>query len=369
MQPDSLGQPISALVRTTTALEPWESLARAAKLFRETVFDRLPVVEEDRVVGVVTQQSLALALAGGAIFEEPVSLAMVTDAPTITPLATGAEALRMMAETGVPELIVVDKDGFLIGMICAGDLADSGPRYITPPMVGGMATPFGVYLTTGSLRAGASGFALVTTGMLLFSMLFVTQWTSILLADWLLSQGLSIRWVANIEQGLPIILFLVAIKAIPLSSIHAAEHMVVNAIERGEPLQPSIVKRMPRVHPRCGTNVAVGLTLFLGISTTPWIPYYEVRVLAGLMAAMFLWRPLGGLMQLLVTTKTPKDRHVAMGIQAGTELLEKFRTTRGRTTVATRIYNSGMLHVITGSMLFYGFLQLISWLFKINLPF
>lgn len=368
MRPASLGQPIATLVRSTSALEPGESLARAAKLFRETVFDRLPVVQDDRVIGVVTHHSLALAFANGLTFEESVMSALDPDAPLVGPHITGADALRLMAETRVPELIVVDSENHLIGILAAADLADSGPRYITPPLVGGMATPFGVYLTTGSLRAGASDLAVVTTGMLLFSLLFASTWVSSIAVDFLYAHGLSLKAAVNINNFLPFALFMIGIRSMPLASIHAAEHMVVHAIERGEPLKLEIVRRMPRVHPRCGTNIATGASIFSAIAFTEWSSDQQLRVIVAFMVTLFTWRSVGGLVQFFITTKPPKDKHIMMGIQSGQELLDKYRTTRKRASIPLRIFNSGMLHVIAGSTLVFGFLKLISWLFHIELP-
>ena len=43
-------------------------------------------------------------------------------------------------------------------------------------------------------------------------------------------------------------------RLLPIAGYHAAEHQSVHAMEQGEPLIPQVVKRMPRVHPRCGTS-------------------------------------------------------------------------------------------------------------------
>ncbi|MER3495923.1 MAG: hypothetical protein C4320_03425, partial [Armatimonadota bacterium] len=68
-------------------------------------------------------------------------------------------------------------------------------------------------------------------------------------------------------------MFVILFRLLPLAGTHAAEHMAVNALERGEPLDPEVVARMPRTHIRCGTNLAVGAGLFFGISETPWVPW------------------------------------------------------------------------------------------------
>ena len=60
----------------------------------------------------------------------------------------------------------------------------------------------------------------------------------------------------------------------------------------------------------------------------------------------------GNLTQWLVTTKPPTGAEIAMGIRAGEELLERYRTTGVRSAgILKRIYLSGLLHVMAGSTL------------------
>jgi uncharacterized protein YqhQ len=42
---------------------------------------------------------------------------------------------------------------------------------------------------------------------------------------------------------------------------------VVHAIERGEPLLAESVRAMPRVHPRCGTNIVAAAFLATTVYT------------------------------------------------------------------------------------------------------
>lgn len=237
-----------------------------------------------------------------------------------------------------------------------------------PERVGGMATPFGVYLTTGAIRAGAGDLALMATGVLMFGLLASAQMIGLLAASFLeAAMGL---WAAELAFNvLPIVLFFAAMRAIPLSGIHAAEHKVVHAIERGEELTPEIVRRMPRVHPRCGTNLAVGASIFFGIATTHWIGDEYVRLLVAFLVTLSLWKPLGSLAQLWITTKEPTDRQLAMGIRSGTELLRRYATDRGRDrTVFHRIWHSGMFHVMGGALLTYAVIALAALALGFEVP-
>src|SRR5690606_35007100 len=135
-----------------------------------------------------------------------------------------------------------------------------------------------------------------------------------------------------------VLVFLAGLRFAPLAGIHAAEHKVVHAIERGEELIPSVVKRMPRVHPRCGTNLAVGAMVFLGIMSWEAIGEVELRLLAALLVTVIVWRPLGTLMQYYVTTREPNEKQIAMGIRSGKALLEKaVYAPQARATIFRRI--------------------------------
>ena len=147
-------------------------------------------------------------------------------------------------------------------------------------------------------------------------------------------------------------LFLVGLRLAPLSGTHGAEHMVVHAIERGEPLVPEVVRRMPRVHPRCGTNLAAGAMLFIGFFEWQWTRYDDVRALVAALITLFLWQPVGNLLQYLFTTKTPNDEQLESGIKAGKELLAASAAApRLRANLLRRIVSGGIIHVMIGAAL------------------
>jgi uncharacterized protein YqhQ len=119
---------------------------------------------------------------------------------------------------------------------------------------------------------------------------------------------------------------------------------------------------MPRVHPRCGTNLAVGATLFLGLATSRWADE-STRLLVAAVVTLFFWQRLGAMLQYFVTTKRPTEWQLQMGIRAGRELLEEYKYARTWSpSVWQRIWHSGMVHVMVGSTATYllarGFLSI-----------
>ncbi|MFI5385981.1 MAG: DUF1385 domain-containing protein [Fimbriimonadales bacterium] len=366
---DQLSQPIGLLMRPTYTVDLQDSLELAARKLRENGSGVLPVTENGTFAGVVTEGALAGALASGLEMTDPVA-GISHGSLTAKPNITGAEALRLFDGQSSSALIVIDDAGRVLGIVTPSDLYPKRISPPRPPVVGGMATPFGVYLTTGSIRAGAGHWALLTTGMILFGLLTLGNIVTGLLTDQFPQIGISAGVASFVQTTLPFVLFLAGMRIIPLSGIHAAEHKVVHAIERGEELVPSTVRRMPRVHPRCGTNLVVGATLFILIASVipiPWLrSYSEPRLILAAIVTLVFWRPLGSATQYYVTTKRPTDKQLMMGIRSGKELLHKYATTPGgQGGIGQRILNSGMLHVIAGSCIALGILLLIVWVFHL----
>lgn len=372
----SLTKPVGSMMRPLPRVWASASVAAAATEIRESGLPAVGVTEGFLYVAIVTQESLAEALAQGVSPDDPVERAYDSHTPILPPYAPGERALDVFARASVSAIPIVDDYGRLMGVLTPADLYPKRDRAPRPASVGGMATPFGVYLTTGTIRAGAGDLALVTTGMVMFSVL-----TGLMMASGYLelfakqnhwgfySQGHHWGPAPYVFGDLAYILFLLSFRLLPLSGIHAAEHKVVHAIEKGEELTKDNVRRMPRVHPRCGTNLAVGASLFVALGTWDLIPDPEIRLLGALVATLIFWRPIGSFVQQWFTTKEPNDKQLDMGIRSGEELLKKYSTGQGgRTSFFWRIWNTGLIHVMTGAALVFGFVMLIQYLFDLKLP-
>ena len=363
----ALSAPVGHLMRPAQWADAQDSLGVAIDEFRRNGGGLLPVVSEGILVGVLTEAILAESLGSGANLNDA-CVAFISEPFTIAPYASGAEALRLLSEMDLMTLVVVDDNYRVVGLISPSDLYPRRRELQRPSPVGGMATPFGVYLTSGGLHGGVSLYAVMATGAAMFSMFTV----SIILVSLALSPLSHTRLTNDAQiaiiQGVSLLGFLAIMRLVPLSGTHGAEHMVVHAMERGEDLTPEIVARMPRVHPRCGTNLAAAAFLFLGVFSLPVLDDSSRFIIAALLT-MFLWKPVGSFTQQYITTRKPTDRQLRSGIKAGTELIEKYSTARHSTaSIPKRIWNSGLLHVMTGSGLAFLVVKGITLLFHFNLP-
>jgi len=326
------------------------SLATAAAAFREVWAPLLPVLDGNRIVGVVLREEVFSALLGGGHESSPIETLLREPPVTLLPQWTIEEALDCFrAASAAPVAIVTDEEGRYLGLVRALDLFRPFAEPARPRQAGGMATPFGVYLTTGNVSAGAGPLALATTGALLF--LLITTCTLAVYWAW---QVIPVRvpsWVigALLQFG-PAVLFFAALKALPLTRIHGAEHKVVHAIERGEPLTLEAARRMPRVHPRCGTNLAVGATLFIVLVNLSWPHVQELGALLALSATLMLWRPVGAVFQQYLTTSEPTNRQLEAALAVGRELVERYRgSPRRRVPFLVRLASSGLPWILLGA--------------------
>jgi hypothetical protein len=341
--------PVSALARPVRPIRPEDSLGLAVRALRDAG-GWVPVVDADGyLLGWVGEAQVYAALRDGRDPDVAVSVVMV-ESPSVGPEASASEALRSMSGRD-PILAVTDRDGRYLGALVPSDLAGKKPLPPRPALVGGLATPFGVYLTTGSVSAGPGPLGLASTGFFMVVLLMATSAVTDQFAYWLFSRGVSSDIALTASNIASILLFFVALRLAPLSGMHGAEHMVVHAIERNEPLEPSIVRRMPRVHPRCGTNYGVGLMLFLFLGTLPFLSQ-EIRLLLAALVTLAVWRPLGSWVQYWLTTKNPTPAQIEAGIRSGKELLEKFARSPGRPApLLKRLASSGLFHVMAGGWL------------------
>ncbi len=334
------------------------------------------------LLGVVTEAHLVALLlsapsapARDAIRQTPVSEIMTPPQAVVFVHERASDAARRMDETQADTLPVVDAHGFLLGMAGRGDLVRDLVRPFRPPTVGGMATPMGVYLTTGRVSGGAGTGALALTGFVMFSVVIISTIAQAFIG----AQLETIPAIARVAQALPVPvqsalellipylaqtgLFLLLLRFSSVAGFHAAEHQVVHALERSEPLLAENVRAMPRVHPRCGTNLVAGASILMvgGMTLQPFL-HEGAYALSG-MVALAYWRSVGAWLQQHVTTRPATDAQIESGIRAAQELLDR----HGQAPFAsarplTRLWRMGFAQIFLGFAFGSGLLWMLAFL-------
>lgn len=350
------------ITRRVPRLYPEDSLTRAASLMRGDG-GPLPVLDgRGRLIGVLVAEDLssALSLPEDVRASATVRSRMRSPDAVASVQATQEQITEVLKSTGSSAVMVVDDAGLFEGRVHAADLyvnTDDAP-WLGP--INGMATPWGVYLSANGVQAGASNWALVVGGMVLGLMLAAAHLLMGLLLHVLEHAGVSgvlamylssvpprekeLAALWSLLQLSPAVLFLVLMRTLPLAGYHAAEHQVVHAVERGEPLLAQVVQRMPRVHPRCGTNAVAALAVFIAVSQgVTWLAGTAAAgaeaAIVGAVAAVFSWRRIGAFIQQYFVTRPPTLRQVQRGIEAARELIERARRdSRYRTPFLRRLW-------------------------------
>ena len=102
-----------------------DSIVDAAKLMRGEDAGIAPIVDGDRLVGVITDRDIAIRVVAAGRdpdatkVEEIASWTLVT----VDPDQELEEALRLMAEHEVRRLPVVEEDGRLVGIVAEAEVA------------------------------------------------------------------------------------------------------------------------------------------------------------------------------------------------------------------------------------------------------
>ena len=100
------------------------SVVEAARLMREQHIGSLPVTEDDRLVGMITDRDITTRVVAESAVPKTTSVGDVysRDLISVEPNSDLDEALRLMARHQVRRLPVVENDR-LVGMVAQADIA------------------------------------------------------------------------------------------------------------------------------------------------------------------------------------------------------------------------------------------------------
>jgi CBS domain-containing protein len=114
-----------------------KTVAYAAKMMRDEDVGIAPIVEDDRLVGVLTDRDIAVRVVAEGRDPEQVKVteAASRDLVTLDPQQDLDEALRLMARHQVRRLPVVEEDGRLVGVVAQADVAKEADETRTGEVV------------------------------------------------------------------------------------------------------------------------------------------------------------------------------------------------------------------------------------------
>ena len=116
---------MSSTPRTVSADQ---TIVDAARAMRDENVGLVPVVDGERLTGIVTDRDIAMRVVAEGKDPESTKVTEIasTDLVTVDPQQDLDEALRLMAQHQVRRLPVVEEDGRLVGIVAQADVAREG---------------------------------------------------------------------------------------------------------------------------------------------------------------------------------------------------------------------------------------------------
>ena len=114
-----------------------KSVAYAAKMMLEEDVGLAPIVEGDKLIGMLTDRDIAIRVVAEGRDPGQVTVSEVASKQVVTidPQQDLDEALRIMAKHQVRRLPVVEEDGRLVGVVAQADVAREGDDKETGQLV------------------------------------------------------------------------------------------------------------------------------------------------------------------------------------------------------------------------------------------
>ena len=134
-----------AMTRDVRLVQPDQPIREAAKLMGELDIGALPVEENDRLVGMITDRDIAVrAVAAGRGADTPIREVMSGEIKYCYEDQTVDEVTQNMGELRIRRLPVLNRDKRLVGILSLGDLAiDETARDEAGEALGGISRPGG----------------------------------------------------------------------------------------------------------------------------------------------------------------------------------------------------------------------------------
>jgi CBS domain-containing protein len=114
-----------------------KSVAYAAKMMRDEDVGLAPIVEDNRLVGTVTDRDITIRVVAEGKDPESTKVTDIasTKLVTVEPQQDLDEALQLMAKHQVRRLPVVEEGGRLVGVVAQADVAKHGDDARTGELV------------------------------------------------------------------------------------------------------------------------------------------------------------------------------------------------------------------------------------------
>lgn len=139
-----MGKSVKQVMTSNPAtVEADASVTEAGRIMRDQDTGIVPVIEDGRLVGTVTDRDIVVRVLAAGRDPQSTSVQEVasTDIVTVDPQQELDEALRLMARHQVRRLPVVEEEGRLVGIVSQADVARQADDKRTGELVEEISRP------------------------------------------------------------------------------------------------------------------------------------------------------------------------------------------------------------------------------------
>jgi len=111
----------SVMATNVVVISPSMTMAQAKDLMQKKRIAGAPVMDGDRMLGIVSMTDVIRVMEHGAL-QEPVAAHMTTDVKTVLKDSSAMEVVNSLGREGFARLPVVDRDGKLVGIVTTGTM-------------------------------------------------------------------------------------------------------------------------------------------------------------------------------------------------------------------------------------------------------
>lgn len=130
------------MTRDVQVASPSQTIADAAAAMAEGDIGSLPVADNDRLIGMITDRDIVVrAVARGRDAKTPVREVMTDHIRYCYDDQDVEEVAKNMAELSVRRLPVVNRDKRLVGVVALSNITHAGDRRSRETLLKGVATP------------------------------------------------------------------------------------------------------------------------------------------------------------------------------------------------------------------------------------
>ena len=124
-----------AMTRDVKICTPGQTIREVAKTMQEIDAGAMPVGENDRLIGMITDRDIAIRAVAEGKLDATVGEIASKDVVSVDPQQSLEEAARLMAQHQIRRLPVCEEDGRLVGILAQADVAQIGHDELTGEVV------------------------------------------------------------------------------------------------------------------------------------------------------------------------------------------------------------------------------------------